>query len=80
MPDSPEIMVTVTTLRCARCPRRFKVLNIESLTEFFCPNPKCKCRHIKLDGQWYDEVVEKIRQAKARDLAERIPLYGADGD
>ena len=52
--------LTITTLRCARCNKRFQLMNMDAKTEFKCPH--CKCRHIKLDGQWYDERVKLFRK------------------
>lgn len=44
---------------CARCPRTFEVANIATKVEFWCPH--CKCRHVRLEDGWYDEVVQEMR-------------------
>lgn len=54
--------ISITTVRCARCPKRFDVINMDQKTEFKCPH--CGCRHVKLHDGWFDEMVEKIRNRK----------------
>ncbi len=52
--------ISITTVRCARCPKKFEVINIETKTEFVCPH--CGGKHVKLNGQWFDAMVLKIRK------------------
>lgn len=44
--------ITISTVRCGRCPKRFDVIDLDHKDRMQCPH--CKGEFIKHNGQWYD--------------------------